>query len=59
MKTLQEIELELGEAAKRMTRVNKAAKDQSALTSAEPADIPRPNLGEPQAAPLPVVKPER
>lgn len=41
MKTAAEIEAELSQAAQNMKALQKAAKDQAAKNTAEPADLPR------------------
>ena len=59
MQTQAEIEEQLGQAADRMRQVSKAAKDQEAKASQEPADAPLPDLGQPVTAPGAVIKTER
>lgn len=57
MHTGAEIEALLGEAAQRMRQVSKAAKDQAARDTGEPADVPQPPLGDVTQATGPTGKP--
>lgn len=59
MKTAQEIEAELGQAADRMRLVSKAAKDQAARQSGEPVDVATPNLGDTIPAPGATIQTQR
>ena len=58
MHTANEIEHQLAEAAKRMRLVSKAAQDQAARNTGEPAETPAAPLGEVSEAADITIKPQ-
>lgn len=59
MLSAKEIEEKLQQAADRLQQVNKAAKDQAARQSSEPADIAQANLGDAIPAPAATIQTQR
>ena len=58
-KSIQEIEASLAAQADRLRQLAKAAKDQAAQATAEPADLPLRNIGDPSAANPITIEPKR
>ena len=58
MHTGEEIEEQLRRAADHLRMISKAAKDQRALATGEPSDVPQPPLGDTVAAPGPTIQPQ-
>ena len=58
MHTGEEIEERLRQAADHLRAISKAAKDQRALLTGEPTDVPQPPLGDTVNAPGPTIQPQ-